>query len=81
MVKPCAGADSLDSTSANEAVPDFASGIRPLAAFSSKPLAGKRLGLVTQCLGEGVQPGVEEAVKAAVKHLESLGAVVEEVSC
>lgn len=52
-----------------------------MASFSSKPLAGKRLGLVTQCLGEGVQPGVEEAVKGAVKHLESLGAVVEEVSC
>ena len=47
--------------------------------MGSKPLQGKRLGLVTETLGEGVAPEVNEAVRKAAAHLESLGAVVEEV--
>ncbi len=59
---------------------DFAALLRPASSMDSRPLAGKRIGLVTQTLGEGVQPEVEAAVRRAAKHLESLGAVVEEVS-
>jgi aspartyl-tRNA(Asn)/glutamyl-tRNA(Gln) amidotransferase subunit A len=45
----------------------------------SKPLAGKRLALVTETLGKGVDPEVESAIRTAARHLETLGAVVEEV--
>ena len=45
----------------------------------SKPLSGRRLGLVTQTLGEGVSPEVEAAVRRAAGPLETLGAIVEEV--
>jgi hypothetical protein len=78
---PHAGHDALDSTSSGLGltVPDFAAGLLPAASLSSRPLAGKRLGLVTQTLGEGVAPEVNEAIKQAARHLESLGATVEEV--
>ena len=35
---------------------------------------------MTQTLGQGVAPEVEAAIRGAAAHLESLGAVVEEVS-
>jgi aspartyl-tRNA(Asn)/glutamyl-tRNA(Gln) amidotransferase subunit A len=44
-----------------------------------RPLAGKRIGVIQETTGAGVAPGVAAAVAAAVKHLESLGAEVEEV--
>lgn len=59
---------------------DFAAGLATgLAAGGSRPLAGKRIGLVAQTMGEGVAPAIDEAVRAAARHLESLGATVEEV--
>ena len=75
-----AGPDTLDATASQHAVPDFAAGLQPASAFASKPLAGLRLGLVMETLGEGVAPEINGAISAAAKHLESLGAVVEEVS-
>lgn len=77
---PAAGADSHDATSCTHAVPDFTSGLLAASALSSKPLAGKRLGIITETMGEGVDSQVNEAVKRAAAHFESLGAVVEEVS-
>ncbi|GFR42442.1 hypothetical protein Agub_g3349 [Astrephomene gubernaculifera] len=47
---------------------------------SSRPLAGRRVGLVCETLGEGVAPEVEAAVRAAAGHLQQLGAEVEEIS-
>ncbi len=75
-----AGADSSDATSALRDVPDFAAGLLSPSQLSSKPLEGKKIGLVGQAMGEGVDAGVLQAVKAAVTHLEALGAIVEEVS-
>ena len=78
---PHSGHDAHDSTSCGlgHAVPDFARGLLPAASLGSRPLAGRRLGLVMQTLGEGVAPEVNEAIQAAARHLESLGATVEEV--
>ena len=73
------GADPSDATSAVEAVPDFAAGLLAAKDLPSKPLEGKRIGVVSQAMGEGVDAGVHEAVSAAVTHLETLGAHVEEV--
>lgn len=77
--KPPAGADASDSTSSRQPTTDFAGGLTPASALASAPLAGLRLGLVVETLGEGVEAGVDSAVRGAARHLESLGAVVEEV--
>jgi aspartyl-tRNA(Asn)/glutamyl-tRNA(Gln) amidotransferase subunit A len=60
-------------------VPDFASQLQPCEQLGSSPLAGLRVGVITETTGEGVAPGVAAAVSGAVAHLQQLGAVVEEV--
>lgn len=72
-----AGADEADATSARQPVPDFAAGLPAAAALPSRPLAGRRLGVVTQA--RGASPGVAAALDAALAHLERLGAEVGEV--
>ena len=73
-----AGPDPLDSTSINAPVPAVVEAAR---AGASGDLAGVRIGMVRELSGEGYQPGVERAYRAAVARLESLGAQVVEVSC
>jgi aspartyl-tRNA(Asn)/glutamyl-tRNA(Gln) amidotransferase subunit A len=57
-------------------VPDYT------AALSEEPsLKGVRLALPREYFDvQGIEPGVEAAVKSAIKHLESLGAELGEVS-
>jgi aspartyl-tRNA(Asn)/glutamyl-tRNA(Gln) amidotransferase subunit A len=70
-----AGRDPLDSTSGDAPVPDYAS------LLDDKPdLTGLRVGFPVEYYTDGMQPGVEAAVKAAVDHLRGLGATVVEVS-
>ena len=68
-----AGHDPLDSTSVPRPVPDY-------AAALDGGIAGLRLGLPKEYVGEGMSPEVADAVRAAVRRLEALGATVEEVS-
>jgi Asp-tRNA(Asn)/Glu-tRNA(Gln) amidotransferase A subunit family amidase len=58
-------------------VPNFAAGLPAAAALPSRPLAGRRLGVVAQA--RGASPGVAAALDAALAHLERLGAEVGEV--
>ncbi|CAG9467659.1 unnamed protein product [Pedinophyceae sp. YPF-701] len=74
------GVDRFDATSADTAGPSTAAGLLSVDQLGSAPLKGKRLGLVREALGEGVDPGVDAAVRAAAAHMQSLGAEVEEVS-
>ena len=74
-----AGVDSADATSAAAPSEDFAAQLRPSSAFDSSPLRGRTVGLLKQLTGLGVDAAVNDAFEAACKHLESLGAVVEEV--
>jgi aspartyl-tRNA(Asn)/glutamyl-tRNA(Gln) amidotransferase subunit A len=67
------GKDPRDSTSLDAAVPDFTSVI-------GKDIKGLRIGLPKEYFIAGIHPGISAAVAAAVKQLESLGAVVEEIS-
>jgi aspartyl-tRNA(Asn)/glutamyl-tRNA(Gln) amidotransferase subunit A len=73
LLEGIAGHDRLDSTSVPHAVPHYteqlAAGVR-----------GMRVGLPKEYFVEGMQPDVADAVRSAVRHLESLGASVEEVS-
>lgn len=50
-------------------------------ALQSKPLQGKRIGIITDNMSKGVAPGVATAVQASIAHLESLGAQLDEVRC
>ena len=72
------GYDPLDSTSIDAPVPAVVEAAR---AGASGDLAGLRVGVVRELGGDGYQPGVERAYRAAVERLEKLGAEVVEVSC
>ncbi|MEI6043894.1 MAG: Asp-tRNA(Asn)/Glu-tRNA(Gln) amidotransferase subunit GatA [Chloroflexota bacterium] len=74
LVMNClAGHDERDSTSINAPVPDYTKALIP-------DLKGIRLALPKEYFVEGMDPGVEQAVRAAVTKLEELGAEVDEVS-
>ena len=78
---PAAGPDSADATCSQRPGEDFAAGLLPLEQLGSAPLAGRRLAVIQETSGEGVDAGVAEALAGAVKHLEGLGAVVDQASC
>lgn len=68
-----AGHDPLDATSANEPVPDY------LAALSGD-VKGLRIGVPQEYFVEGMQPGVERTVRAAIDTLRDQGAEIVEIS-
>ena len=45
-----------------------------------KPLSGLRVGFPVEYQGEGIAPDVDNAVQAAIKQLEDLGATIVEIS-
>jgi len=67
------GHDVCDSTSTNVDVPDFVSGL-------GKDLKGLKAGVPREYFIEGMDKEVETAVRGAIKHMESLGAEIIEVS-
>ncbi len=67
------GYDKRDSTSVPEAVPDYINSLKP-------DLKGMKLGIPKEYYVEGMQKGVADAMKIALKKLEELGAKLEEVS-
>lgn len=76
VLNAIAGHDPCDSTSLQAPVPDYARALQP-----EPSLKGVRLALPREYFDvQGMEPGVEAAVKAAIKHLESLGAEIGEVS-
>ena len=73
VLNAIAGHDAKDSTSLPFPSKDY-------TADLSQDIKGLRLGLPAEYFAEGVQPGVRQAVEAAAKSLEGLGASVQEVS-
>lgn len=67
------GHDPRDSTSAPVEVPDF-------TAALTGDIKGMKIGVPKEYFIEGMDPEVESAVKAAIKHLEGLGAKVVDVT-
>lgn len=67
------GHDCRDSTSAPLAVPDFTSAL-------GQDIKGIKIGVPREYLIEGVDKEIAEAVKTAIRKLESLGAVPVEIS-
>jgi aspartyl-tRNA(Asn)/glutamyl-tRNA(Gln) amidotransferase subunit A len=68
-----AGHDPLDSTSLPAPVPDY-------TASLGRAIDGLRVGLPQEYFIDGMQPEVERAVRAAVTHLEGLGAQIVPIS-
>jgi aspartyl-tRNA(Asn)/glutamyl-tRNA(Gln) amidotransferase subunit A len=73
LLEAIAGVDPMDSTSANVEVPNFVQSL-------TGDIKGLKIGVPKEYLGEGVQEEVKQSVLDALKKLESLGAVWEEVS-
>lgn len=68
-----AGHDPKDSTSAPVEVPDF-------TKFLTGDIKGLKIGIPKEYFVDGMEPGVEAALKGAIAKLQELGAVVEECS-
>lgn len=69
-----AGHDPKDSTSLSVEIPDYTQYLIP-------DLKGKRVGIVTETFGEGLDSVVADAVNKAIEQLTALGAEVQEISC
>ncbi len=69
-----AGYDPQDSTSLNVAIPDYTQSLIP-------DIKGKRIGVIQETFGEGLDPVVEKTVQEAIQQLKDLGAEIKEVSC
>lgn len=65
--------DPLDSTSVEVPTPDY-------TASLNQGVQGLRIGIPREYFSAGIQPEVEVAVREAIRTLESLGAVTQEVS-
>ncbi|QCJ40801.1 Asp-tRNA(Asn)/Glu-tRNA(Gln) amidotransferase subunit GatA [Bacillus sp. S3] len=73
LLQAISGLDPMDSTSANVDVPNFASAL-------TGNVKGLKIAVPKEYLGEGVSEAVRQSVLDALKVLEGLGAVWEEVS-
>jgi aspartyl-tRNA(Asn)/glutamyl-tRNA(Gln) amidotransferase subunit A len=73
-----AGHDPKDATSLKVNIPDYT---QSLKTDSTSPLKGRKIGIIQETFGEGLDPQVSEAVKAAIEQLKALGAAVTTVSC
>ncbi len=69
-----AGHDPQDATSLNVPIPDYRQSLIP-------DLKGKKIGIIQETFGEGLDPIVAEAVQKAIQQLKDLGAEIQEISC
>ncbi|MEP6789166.1 MAG: Asp-tRNA(Asn)/Glu-tRNA(Gln) amidotransferase subunit GatA [Acidobacteriota bacterium] len=67
-----AGRDSLDSTSADVPVPDY-------AATLGDDIAGKKIGVPRGLLGEGIENDVSDKIEASIENFRALGANIVDV--
>jgi aspartyl-tRNA(Asn)/glutamyl-tRNA(Gln) amidotransferase subunit A len=72
LLEVIAGHDPMDTTSLENPI-DFTTGL-------DKGVKGLRVGIVKELFTDGMEPGVNTAVRKGIDHLVSLGAQVEEVS-
>jgi len=68
-----AGLDHNDNTTIDNHDEDYLSGI-------DSGIEGKKIGIISEMIGEGIDPTVLSATKDAITKLEGLGAICEEVS-
>ncbi|MCX7918603.1 MAG: Asp-tRNA(Asn)/Glu-tRNA(Gln) amidotransferase subunit GatA [bacterium] len=73
MMNVIAGHDRFDSTSVDLPVPDYTRSLVP-------DVKGLKIGMPKEYFIGGIHPQVEQAVKSAIRLLESLGAEIIEIS-
>jgi len=73
MLAAISGRDERDSTSVPEPVPDY-------AKVLTGDIKGLRLGLPKEYMIDGLDPEVNQAVRAAIGQLQELGAEIVEIS-
>lgn len=74
LLSAIAGYDAKDSTSLKVEVPDY-------TKFLTPDLKGKKVGVIKETFGEGLDPEVEKTTRAAIDQLKELGAEIQEISC
>lgn len=73
LLNAISGHDVMDSTSLTEPVPDY-------TAQLGQDLKGVRLGMPKEYFIGGTDPQIDKAVRDAIRHYESLGAEIVEIS-
>ncbi len=74
MLNVIAAHDPLDSTSANLPVPDYTK------ALKKKDLKKLKVGVPQEFFTSGIDPEVEQAVRAAIEELKNLGGQIKDIS-
>lgn len=78
-----AGQDAHDATTVDTPVPNYLEGLNEMDGAlggMTPPLRGVRVGVPREYFIEGMAAEVETTIRAAIAHLESLGAEIREVS-
>ena len=73
MLNLITGIDPNDNTTVDNNNEDYLKDI-------NSGIAGKKIGIIKEMIGEGIDPSVLSATKDAISKLEGLGAICEEVS-
>ena len=73
VLEVLAGPDPLDATAADRPVPFYTEEL-------AKPVAGLRIGVPAEYLGEGLDPEIRAAVEGALDALRAAGCTVEAIS-
>lgn len=77
LLNAIAGYDPKDSTSLKVSIPDYAKVLKPNLERRSI----RRIGVIKETFGEGLDPVVEAVVEKAIKQLQELGAEIQVISC
>ncbi len=73
LYEAIAGHDPQDSTSVTQPV-------EPVLPTLTGDIRGIRIGVPAEYFGEGIHPAVADVVRQAIQQLETLGAIVEEIT-
>ncbi|MBC6435014.1 Asp-tRNA(Asn)/Glu-tRNA(Gln) amidotransferase subunit GatA [Nostoc sp. HG1] len=74
LLNAIAGYDPKDATSLKVEVPDY-------TQFLTPDIKGKKVGVIRETFGDGLDPEVEKTIRAAIGQLKDLGAEIQEISC
>ncbi len=78
LLEAIAGYDPKDSTSIKVDIPKYSELLTPDLTQSLK---GKKIGVIKETFGEGLNSEGDDAVRKAIAHLENMGAEIQEISC
>ena len=78
LLSAIAGHDPKDATSLNVEIPDYT---QFLKAPGNNALKGRKIGVIKETFGDGLDASVGAAVNVAIDQLKALGAEVKTISC